>query len=238
MARCRPGRLAQQRHRRVPGDADRLATGLVHPAEPRRAAGDPGRRTPGARLPRHLLRQLGHLPRGVRTPGEGAVRALRQPSGAEDVARPQRVRHVVLLLQLRPGVPGLAAAALPDARRRQRRVEHGLLVAALLALGRDRAAAGDAVSAEPGSGAGLPPLPVGLAPAPLPGAEGGAHQRPAGHHQLRPGRLGAGRPRPLGPRGGPRRDRPLPGARPRRGGAAGVRRRPGPGLGGSADRGC
>ncbi len=107
-------------------------------------------------------------------------RALRGQPGGHRLARRQRVRRRLLLRPVRGRLPRLAACQVRDAGRAQRRLEHHLLVAHLLRLGRDRAAVrADRALARPrphrlpGHHPGLPAVHVRRDAGQLPRREGG-----------------------------------------------------------------
>ena len=156
------GPAARERDTGHPGHADRLAATVVHPGLPGRDAGHQGADAAMARQPGHVLRRGPGLPAGGAADRGRARRAVRRPSGAGHVARAQRVRHPLLVRSRRRGVPRLAAGAVRRRRgwpgRGERGVGHRVLEPALLGLGADPAAPGDPVPAEPGPGAGLPPV--------------------------------------------------------------------------------
>ena len=141
------------------------------------------------------------------------ARAVRRPPGRHRLARAQRVRHVLLLRSRRVRVPRLAAAPVPDPRRAECRLVHGVLEPGLPPLGGDPAAQGHPVPAQSHAGRRFPALHVGRIPGLLARAGGGDPtgrlHRPD-HHELHAAHLESHRAVELG--GGTRRgvDRSLP----------------------------
>ncbi len=221
-AQRRPGR---------PGHPDRVPAAVVRPETSGHADGHRRRHAAQPRQPRHLLRERTGVQNRFEGTGGGAGRPLRRPPGAGDVARPQRIRHLVPLRPRGPRLPRLAARPPRRPGHPERPVDHRVLVAGLRGLGRDPAPQSHPVAAEPIAGARLPPVPLRRDARPL--HRTARHPAPDGqtdHHQLRLRLLGPRRPLEMGPRGRPGGHRRLPDRRPRRG--VGLRRRPGPVMGG------
>src|SRR6478735_7047026 len=109
---------------------------------------------------------------------------------ARDVARVQRVRlpqPALLLRRVRPPLPHLAAAPLPESRAAQRRLGHGLLEPALHRLGPDPAAAPVDDLQQPDPRARLQAVQLRRPARPHEGRAGRARRalpRRAGHHEL------------------------------------------------------
>ena len=237
LARRADGRPARGGHHGRPRHRHRLTAAVADAPPPRDAAGDPGRAHAVARRAPVLLPQLARLPRAR----PGAVhpdgRALPRPPGARPVARLQRARlpqRPLLLRHQRCGVPHVAA---PPVRRRrgaaQRRVGHGVLVAALRRLRAGAAATGGAHPRQPHPAARLRALQLRPAARQLrrrARRAAPALPRRAGDDQLHGDAADTRHGLPaLGPRARRRVQRPLPhrrgGRRPPR---ACVQRRPHP----------
>lgn len=235
-----PRAAARERDRRRPGHGHRLAAAVAHDAAPGGAAGRRRGAHTVAGQPAVLVSELPGVPR-PRAPARRRARPpVRQPPGREAVARQQRAgvpRRQVLLRRERRGVPALARGPLRLDREAERRVGHGVLVAALLLVRRGAAAPAHAHDHQSEPRARLLPLLVrraaGLLPRgarrPAPALAGRArHHEPdgqpaaVGHRLLQLG--AAARPRLAGPL------HRHPAAPPP--GRAGVQRRPHAGRGG------
>ena len=149
------------RHRVLPRYAHSVAPAVVHGAVPGRAQRAPRRHAARARIPRHLRGQCTRVPHGVPSHRTHARGAVRRSPGIARLARAQRVRHARLRPPRGGGLPTMAARAVRRTRSAQRRVDDGLLVAALRRVGRDPASRLDPVRAQSRPADRFPALLVG-----------------------------------------------------------------------------